>query len=244
MDVIAFRWARCLDDYRIISTRRRARKPPAWTKGPRVITLPRWTVEGAPDAALETAGKQPWEIYCPTEFPTLFQRFADMPPTPEGMCDFVSKFGPLEFLGRPIGLAYHATDLGGVLAHHAALRGAIDLFEAGDSSGLARLYNAGWGQIGTQLRARPGERAAVVFVPSSLIQFLWLQLALHAASDAKLLRCQHCGIPFRVGTGTGRRDTAKYCSRRCNVAAYNTRHGSAATLSAAGAAYSPASDRS
>jgi hypothetical protein len=128
--------------------------------------------------------------------------------------------------GFPLtGWASLATDLGGVLAHHAALCRAIDRFQAGDLSGLAQHYNAGWGLLRTELRPQADDDVTVVFVPSSLIQFLWLQLALHAASNAKLRRCEHCSNPFRVGTGTGRRDTAKFCSNACKVAAFRQRHG-------------------
>jgi hypothetical protein len=144
------------------------------------------------------------------------------------MCDFFNNFGPLELAGdgSPLaGLAYLATDLGGVLAHHAALCRVIDLFHAGDPSGLAQRYNAGWGQLRTQLRPQVDGKVAVVFVPLNLIQFLWLQLALHAASNAKLLRCEHCSKPILVGTGTRRRDTAKFCSNACKLAAFRERHG-------------------
>jgi hypothetical protein len=227
VELIDFAWGRCVDGngFRIVS--KRPRKPPAWTEGPKVITLATWTVKGAPDAAIATIGKRQFELYRPTNFPALFQHFADLPATAAAMCDFFNEFGPLEFAGGSplVGPTYCATNLGGVLAHHAALCRAIDLFQAGDLSSLAQRYNVGWGQLRTELRPQPDGNIAVVFVPSSLIQFLWLQLALHAASNAKLLRCEHCGIPFRVGTGTGRRDTAKFCSNACKVAAFRERHG-------------------
>jgi len=192
-----------------------------------VITLPIWTVEGAADFSLATIGQRQFELYRPTKFPALFQKFADLPATAVAMCDFVNEFGPLELAGgAPLaGRASISTDLGGVLAHHAALCRAFDLFQAGDPSGLAQRYNVGWGQVRTELRPQPDGNLAVVFVPSSLIHFLWLQLALHAASNAKLLRCEHCGSAFRVGTGTRRRDTAKFCSNACKVAAFRERHG-------------------
>ena len=230
MELIDFAWVRCVDGdgFRIVPRQKRARKPPAWTKDPRVITLPRWTVEGAPDAALATIGRRQFELYRPAHFPALYQKLADLPATATAMCDFFNQFGPLEFGGggSPLaGLAYLATDLGGVLAHHAALCRAIDQFKVGDLSGVVQRYNAGWGQLRTELRLQADGNVAVVFVPSSLIQFLWLQFALYAASDAKLLRCEQCGTPFLVGTGTGRRETAKFCSNACKVAAFRTRHG-------------------
>ena len=223
--LIEFEWVRCLTGYKIVATNP-ARKRPAWTHGKRVVTPPRWTVDGAPNAALASAGTR-FELYCPTEFPALFQRFADMPATAEGMRDFANRFGLLETPGNSrlsASITYEATVVGDVLAHHAALRWAVDLFGAGDSPGLAQYYNAGWGQLRTQLRPQPDGKVTFVFMPSSLIQFLWIQFALHAASNAKLLRCERCGTPFRVGTGTRRRDTAKFCSNACKVAAFRARH--------------------
>jgi hypothetical protein len=235
MEMIDFEWLRCSPGgWQIVPRRKPARKPPAWTEGPGVITLPRWTVEGAPDASLATAGKRQFEPYRPTEFPALFQRFADMPATAEGMRDFYDTFGPLEFGSNgdraSAGLNFIATDLGGVLAHHAALRRAIALFDTGDTSSLAQRYNAGWGQLRTELRPQPSGKIALVFVPFSLIHFLWLQFALHTEHTGfgvKLFRCERCGVPFRVGTGTRRRDTAKFCSNACKVAAFRQRHGEA-----------------
>ena len=43
------------------------------------------------------------------------------------------------------------------------------------------------------------------------------------ASDTELISCEHCKSPYVVGTGTGRRNTAKYCSRKCKVAAFRAR---------------------
>ena len=134
----------------------------------------------------------------------------------------------------------------GMLAQRAAICRAIDLFEAGDSMELlANFNNEGWGRLRIELRFDPGRglrllppteeflnqyqrvahKLTAVLVPASLIQFLWLQFALHAQSDAKLWRCEHCGDPFTVGSGTGRRETAKFCSNACKVAAFRTRHG-------------------
>jgi hypothetical protein len=225
MQIIAFEWARCLEGYTIVPRQKLLKEPPAWTRVPKVVPLPRWTAKGAPDAALATAGKQPFEHYRPTGFPALFQRFADMPATAGGMCEFFNNFGPLEMPGGklPTGPRYHATDLGGVLAHHAALRRALERFQDHDLPGLAKRYNVGWGSLRVELQPSPRGKVVFTLLPSSLIQFLWLQFALHAASDATLLRCVRCGVAFQAGPGTGRRNSAMYCSNACKTGAYKAR---------------------
>jgi len=153
------------------------------------------------------------------------------------MRDFVNTFGPLQ-LGDDrfgphevkSGWRKHQTDVGEPLRLHSELCHAIKLFKGGDLSALSQGFDrggwgGGWGLLRTKLRPKPGsvDRVAIVWVPSSLIQFLWLQFALFAASDAKLFRCELCGHPFLVGSKTGRRSKAKYCSNACRLAAFRRR---------------------
>jgi hypothetical protein len=226
MELIDFQWLRCLPDgFQIV--RKPARK---WTKsGGRII-------EGAPPSVGLVTEKRWFELYRPTDFPELFQRFADMPATAEGMRDFFNTFGPLALPGGGAPTAglinYYGIVLGEALADHARLRHAINLFQTGDPSALAQGFNAAsqalnarWGYLRPELRPRSSGKVAIVWVPSSLIQFLWVQLALYAASDAQLFSCEQCGDPFLVGTGTRRRSKAKYCSNACRLAAFRERHG-------------------
>ncbi len=219
MELIEFEWLRPIDGCAFHVTP---------TGQPRRASRKRgWITPAQQSPGLETAGPRRFGFYRPAEFPALVQRFADVPATADGIRGFLNNYGPLELAGSGPprdGALYLATDLRAPLAHHAALRAAIDLFSSGDLPALAARFNASWGQLRTELRPRPGGNVGIVFVPSSLIQFLWLQFALHAASDTKLLRCDHCSAPFRVGTGTGRRDTAKFCSNACKVAAFRGRH--------------------
>jgi hypothetical protein len=197
MDLIDFRWWRCVDGYRLRFD------------------------EANPSGLIEAVSEQ-LERYRPEAFPALFRHFADTPPTGRGMLHFADRFG---LLGAIRLGPFLSIDLAGTLERQRVLRRAIKLFEAGDFSGLAEYYNQNvpGGRIQVELRAQPTGKIAPVFVPQSLIAFLWLQFALHAASEAKLFRCERCGTPFRVGTGTGRRDTAKFCSNACKVAAFRGR---------------------
>lgn len=193
----------------------------------------------APIAILTTAGKRWFEVYRPANFPALFQTFVDISPTAEGIREFSNRFGPLYFpFSRhsikeieedpSAALIHYEADVDESLEEHAELRRATRLLEACELSALVDSYNERWGgrskrQFLTELRIQPSGKIAPVFVPKDLSQFLWLQFALHAASNAKLMRCGHCGEPFRVGTGTGRLNTAKFCSNACKVGAFRMR---------------------
>jgi hypothetical protein len=231
MELVEFEWLRSPDAYSIVQPG----PPKMWRpRGAPGRPVHRWVIRGAAsDPVLSTVGKKYFETYRPTEFPELFQRFADMPPTAEGVRDFYNKFGPLQFGSLDLppstpgpGWSSHSLGFGEALAHHAALRRAIELFESGDLSALSKGFNqGGWGRLRTELRPSSAGKLAMVLVPSSLIQFLWFQLAQYAGSDAKLLRCEQCNHPFLVGTGTSRTSKAKYCSDACRLAAFRERHG-------------------
>jgi predicted RNA-binding Zn-ribbon protein involved in translation (DUF1610 family) len=217
MNLIAFECSKCRDGYRIVTTR------------PRLITT-----RGArelPDMPVRTslvAVSKRFDRYSPFEhFPALFASFADTPASAEGMRRFSDNFGlPCSSTdGNAIGEM-----LDQILMQQTAMRRALALFEKGDAPGLVRELRAGQrsstrssGQARLELRLDAQGKLATAIVPSSLIQAMWIQFMLHVASDAQLFRCEQCGNPFAVGTGTGRRKTAMYCSPACKVAAFKSR---------------------
>ena len=233
MELIEFEWTHCPGAYSIVHPKNLIE----WTHNPgaqpkrrlRRLLGGRIRVDVSPDSAdfvLSTEGEKYFETYRPTEFPTLFRIFADMPATAEGMRNFFNRFGPVEWdsderfapLVPAADWYNHRSLLSEVLSHHASLRHAIDLFEAGNLSELSRGFDwAGSGRLRTKLRPQATGKLAMVLVPSSLIQFLWFQLAQYAVSDARLFRCEQCGHPFLVGSKTGRRSKAKYCSDSCRL---------------------------
>jgi hypothetical protein len=167
------------------------------------------------------------ESYNPAEIPTLFRIFADAPATPQGMQAFSNKFGlPTESHG--VRSRSFSTLVGPLLYEQAVIREAISLFEAHDHIKLANLFNSPFvqskGQLRLELRVQPDGKIGYVHVPSGLSGAMWLQLAQHIASEAKLLRCVYCNAPIRVGPGTGRRSSARYCQNACKVAAFRKRH--------------------
>jgi hypothetical protein len=212
VDLIEFEWLRCIDGFRIYD-------------GDDQDDLTKY-------GGFESASSR-FERYRPADFPALFQRFADVPHSTEGIGEFVNRFGLLEMdrIPRSTKMIRVSTLAYSLLGHHRRLRWAISRYEAGDARAVSQFYNKGrdpsLGQVRTELRIKPTGRVSLVFVPSNLIEFLWLQFALHIISEAKLLRCERCGLPFPCGTGTRRRETAKFCSDRCRVASFRDRKAAA-----------------
>jgi endogenous inhibitor of DNA gyrase (YacG/DUF329 family) len=228
MDAIDFKWLHSPGAFRVMHTgaepRQPSRRKHSWQPGP----------PGQP--YFGTEGRKWFDLYAPTEIPALFQKFADAPHTAEGMCDFFNAYGPLDLAGdrRSNPLSYPQRSLSAglwgcsfglrePLAEHVAFRHAVKLHEEGDLSALVELFNRGWGQLQTELRLRGGSKIEIVFTPTNLIHFIWLQFSLFVASGAKLLRCERCSEPIVVGSGTGRRETSKFCSNRCKTADFKER---------------------
>jgi hypothetical protein len=233
-ELIEFDWVRSVEAWVIKPPRPHVRM---WR---RKGAPERWVPNPDPRPTLSTVGERYFEPYRPAEIAGLFQIFADKPATAEGMRDFFNTFGPLQlgpdrFGPQEVKPGWHKyqTDVSEPLRLHFELRHAIKLFNAGDLSALSQSFErggaegGGWGLLRTILRPASGNgsRVAIVWAPYSLIQFLWLQFALFAASDAKLFRCEQCGHPFLVGSKTGRRSKAKYCSDTCRLVAFRERHG-------------------
>jgi|SRR5215471_10033643 len=226
--MIEFEWVRSVDAWEIKPPRPKVRM---WQRE----GLPeRWVPNPNPRPTLSTKGERYFETYRPAEIATLFQIFADTPGTPEGMLGFVNTYGPLDlgpdkFGPYEVKPGWRSYYMDFPLTHHGELRRAINQFEVHDLSALSQGFDrggvegGGWGLLRTKLRPLPENRIAIVWAPHSLIQFLWLQFALFAASEAKLFRCEQCGRPFLVGSQTGRRSKAKYCSNACRLAAFRER---------------------
>jgi len=218
MNAISFETSRCRDGYRIVL------RPPGKKGGRRPYYL--------------VATSDRFERLAPLDnFPALFAILADTPANPEGLRKFADNFGLLDS-----GTATNATkqSVPNMLHHQWVLKRALAAFEKEDNHELMRLLaegkkegshssltitlpGAAVGLAQVELRMEAGNKLEAVIVPSSLIQAIWTQFLLHAASNAQLLRCEHCAKPFVVGSGTNRRSTAKYCSNACKVAAFKAR---------------------
>jgi len=222
VDLVKFEWTRCLAGYEIRPNRNR----PCGSESKEIV-----------------AKSDKFELYRPTEFSGLFQLFADKPANADGMREFAEGFGLLEGADRKF--IVERADLNVMLKHQVAIGHALKLFVRGEAGELVIAFNKeGWGNLRIELDYDGGYRPLLptdfskrhqlrlvapslscVFVPTSLVQFMWLQIAMYVQSNVTLMRCDRCGSPFIVGTGTGRRSTAKFCGNACKVAAFRQRHG-------------------
>jgi hypothetical protein len=226
MELVDFRWWRCLDGYRLEQTHPK-RLLPRVAKRDDVVkkTEGGKPLLGEPNGwSLENASAR-HEEYRPLEIAGLFAIFAeDTPSTPGGMLTFCNRFGiPVSVgtkpvSGPPLRLVIGPEQL---LREQRNLRGALTLFQRGDASSLVRYWNSTSTAVTrTELRTGTEGQMELAFAPLDLIQAMWLQFAQFACSGARLFRCERCNSPFVVGSGTGRRGTAKWCSNACKQAAF------------------------
>jgi hypothetical protein len=143
---------------------------------------------------------------------SLFKIFANIATTPQGVLDFVQRFGPLTEggwdpkIGEDVNLVISNADhmrqllryssgnqkgLGLPLSRHQATRSSsIDAQVIWDSATKSPKW---------ELR------------PRTLLDALWLQLGQALTAGAQIRQCEHCGDWFEAGRGTGRRLDAKFC---------------------------------
>lgn len=227
MDIFALTWWRCLDAYELFEPEGRVWRPGKAGARPASRTT---TDSRRPGLAIRSKSKL-FETYEPLKIhgDALFRNLAEVPATPAGMLSLTNGFGMLKTAGQfmapmagtPTRQSSGVDDL---LTELVALRGAIGLFESGKHLELVERFNrSGWGHARHELIVGPDGKIVRVLVPINLIHAIWLQFAAHVESPAKLLRCQHCGKWFRVGTGTKRRESSKYCAPACKQAAFAAR---------------------
>jgi hypothetical protein len=212
MELLDFVWARCLDGHRIMK-----REPPNARDEAEARRRGWVNMDPYPSSDYVRPNSTRYERYVPLEN-VLFKIFATWEATPGGMVRFCDAYGSLRNAGGD-----WIIEIDWMLKEQETLRHTLRLLDSGDPTELVERLERG--RAGGALRlwqAKDGSLSPYL-VPGSLVQAMWLQLALHAASAAKLLSCERCGSPFRVGGGTKRRSTAKYCSNACKVAAYKAR---------------------
>lgn len=214
MDLIDFECSKCRDGYRIVTKRTRTSRYPPYL----------------------VAQSDRFERYRPLDhFPALFDIFARAPSTAEGLCDFADKFG---LPGSSTESNTKEQQLLDIRKAQADMRQALSDFKSGEHQKLIKLLRernsaaikhgplvmpGSSGLTHFELRSGANGRLETVILPSTLIQAMWVQFTLYAASGARLFRCEQCSKPFVVGSGTKRRSTAKYCCNACKVAAFKAR---------------------
>lgn len=179
------------------------------------------------DGQIEPAGPD-FDRYRPFEVNALFAHFADAS-TDAKLLLFCDKFGlPVgqliqqlvarnRFLGR-----IHRTNLKELRRHQANMQRAVKAFESDDLSEIMNICNVTESIVSMriQLRRDAAGKLGMFFEPPHLLGAMWLQFATLVCSGGSLCRCQRCGAPIAVGTGTGRRTTAMYCTNACKVATH------------------------
>jgi hypothetical protein len=168
------------------------------------------------------------------EFPTLYSIFATIPPTPEGLLDFVNKFGRLTLDelqdGKPIAgdnVKKVLPNVGMISEALEILRGHVgnppkwsggpveyDLPSGGRVSGGIPLR----GKLSASLAPDPATGTwQLRLQPPTLLDAIWLQFGQAITSNAELRSCERCGKWFEAGQGSGRRKDAKFCTDECRI---------------------------
>lgn len=223
MDLIHFEWSRCMDGYDLYTSQPRRWVPHSAMPRKKAATASRTKSFTSTVGIRAKSGR--FERYRPLAVDsTLFQRFADLPGTPKGMLQFAHVFGLPGGNGATVRSGnVISTAIASVIAEHESLRNALRLHQRGDNHELLRQLNARECRVTNLVWSDSSGHLDYHLEPSNLIDAIWLQLGLHAMSGATILKCLRCGQPIRVGPGTRRRNTAKYCSNACKVAAFKAR---------------------
>jgi len=143
---------------------------------------------------------------------SLFQIFANTATRPEGVLDFVRRFGPLTWDG---GDPKIGEDVNLVISNAHHMRQLLS-YSSGNQKGQyfpSSPYQASRSSsIEAQVIWDPAsEGPKWELRPSTLLDALWLQLGQALTAGAQIRQCEHCGNWFEAGRGTGRRLDAKFC---------------------------------
>ena len=136
------------------------------------------------------------------EFPGLFEIFVKIPRTPEGVLEFIRKFGPLT---RSVNGDWVPTVLDVADSMQKELHGLSPRLGGRATIPLTNLH--AW-----LANDRATDGITLKIAPATLLDALWLQLAQNLSRGVKVRQCRHCNEWFRAGAGTGRRVDAKFCS--------------------------------
>jgi hypothetical protein len=161
-----------------------------------------------------TATSSNFESYRPLEIESLFLEFATLHTT-EDVLDFVKKFGALTRVGPQI---KQGELVEGVLEHSRAMRELLEMVGRGYIGTLAATQYNPFSELEVSLAQDPTSGLPIQrYVPSSLLDALWLQAVQALQGGTVVRQCHHCGHPFKAGIGTGRRLDAKFCSEEHKI---------------------------
>jgi hypothetical protein len=192
---IDFTWHRDANGYRLIPEKPLPAPRPGQSRMDQILAMK------ANDISARVVAKGgPLKSYRPLDkFPELFKMFVKIPRTPEGVLEFINKFGPLT-------LSVHGDSVPAVLD-------VADRMQEGLSPRLGGRADIPLTKLHAWLandRATGG--ITLKIGPATLRDALWLQLAQNLSSGVKVRQCRHCNEWFRAGPGTSRRADAQFCS--------------------------------
>lgn len=154
----------------------------------------------------------------------LFMELAEVSQTPEGVNAFADRFGLL--LESPKEKFKDSLPIYAWLKIIKRIKSAVDLWrglqERGNIEYLIEILSREAAFPATMYLRLVNDplRAEIHLRPDSLITGIWLQFLEAVANNANLRRCERCEKWIAYGSGTGRRETAKFCSSACRRAAW------------------------
>jgi hypothetical protein len=198
---IDFSWHRDANGYRLIPAKPLPARRPGQSKMDWLLGMKTRDIQPA-----RVVGKGgPLRSYRPLDkFPDLFKIFVKIPRTPEGVLEFISKFGPLtrSMNGDSVPNVLDVAD-----RMQKQLHGLSPRFGGRADIPLTKLH--AW-----LANDRATGGITLKIAPATLRDALWLQLAKALADGTKIRKCRFepCGEWFRAGAGTDRRADAEFCS--------------------------------
>jgi hypothetical protein len=195
---IDFTWHRDTKGYRLIPEKPFPARRPGHSRMDQILAMKASDIQ--PARVLGKGG--PLRPYRPLEkFPELFNIFVKIPRTPEGVLEFISKFGPLT-LSRQGDSVPAVLEVANMMQKR--LQGLSPRLGGRADIPLTNLH--AW-----VVNDRATGGITLKFGPATLRDALWLQLAQNLSSGVKIRQCRHCNEWFRAGPRTGRRADAEFC---------------------------------
>jgi hypothetical protein len=139
--------------------------------------------------------------------------------TPEGVLDFVERYGALTLNGNDASEGEKVDGKGGIIPYAFWMRSLLDAHRRRQAPPWGNLPSPPGGSVSSTIKI--GVRAVWnpeikalqwQLRPVTLLDGLWLQFGQALMRNAQLRVCEHCGAWFEAGAGTGRRLDAKFCS--------------------------------
>ncbi len=197
---------------------------PAVTKGGTLL-------RGGPEDVIVRNGGRLEQIEM-FKFNALWRQLAETPKTPQGALKFVEKFGFLNY--RQDGKEQAVEE---ITDHIESARTLVDCYEREDWGRISDWLNkanpnsifgiGGVGKLGIVFGEKhPGERPELKFRAGSLNGAILVQYLNDVAGGTKHRKCVRptCQIWFSYGPGTKHRETARYCSTKCQKAHAYMKH--------------------